>query len=70
MRSGAGEAGIQPATSWPLLIEFIDYSRMLGAWCEPPGAFRPSRSARIFSAVSGERPYPPCGIVAGRFERK
>jgi predicted DNA-binding transcriptional regulator YafY len=55
---------------WPIAIGYMDYARMLVAWCELRGDFRHFRADRVTAAAFLDERYPERpGILRARWRK-
>jgi predicted DNA-binding transcriptional regulator YafY len=57
-------------TVWPVIIGYMDNSRILAAWCELRQDFRSFRTDRILSATTGERYPERPAVLRSRWHKK
>jgi predicted DNA-binding transcriptional regulator YafY len=66
----ADDGGETERKIWPIAIGYMDYARMLVAWCELRGDFRHFRADRVMAAQFLEERYPERpGILRARWKR-
>ena len=63
LRYGDVDGKATDRTVWPIAIGYLEYSRMLVAWCELRKDFRHFRADRVLEAVFLEERYPERSTV-------
>ena len=67
---GDVDGAVTERTVWPIAIGYLDYARMLVAWCELRQDFRHFRADRVLEAEFLEDRYPERGaILRARWKR-
>ena len=67
---GDVDGTVTERTVWPIAIGYLDYARMLVAWCELRQDFRHFRADRVLETVFLEDRYPERGaILRARWKR-
>ena len=70
LRYGDVDGSVTERKVWPIAIGYLDYARMLVAWCELRQDFRHFRADRVLGAVFLEERYPERpGILRARWRK-
>ena len=70
LKYGDVDGAVTERTVWPIAIGYLDYARMLVAWCELRRDFRHFRADRVLEAVFLDDRYPErSAILRARWRR-